>query len=283
MGDYPHTRALRDGSISSTQLRLNLLDLAQVPHAISETLDKQAYDACEMPIVSYLQALAERRPVRLLPIAMVRRRQHAAAIYDSSHGEVRPDNLAGRRIGVRSWTRTTGVWVRGILAQDYGLDPGTVDWVTTQDSHLAPVHDPSRHAAPGKTIAAMLLDGEIDVAIGESIDSPTVRPLIADPVHAGQQWCESYGFVPINHMIVVRENLPREDPEVVGRLCSLLRQNWQLVGAQDPVDASTPFGIDANRAALEMVIGFAAEQGVIAERLSVAQLFDPTLLGPPSS
>jgi 4,5-dihydroxyphthalate decarboxylase len=182
-----------------------------------------------------------------------------------------PADLAGRRIGVRSWSRTTGVWARGILAHDYGVDPGSIDWVTFEPSHIAPLADPSRRADPGRSALAMLFDGELDAVIGEKPDDPRLRPVVPDPDAAARDWSLRHGFVPINHMLAVREALLSERPREVAALWSILGDAWRPP-APCALDA-TPLGIEANRAGLRTIIGYAAEQGIIPQGISPDDLF----------
>ena len=114
---------------------------------------------------------------------------------------------------MRAYTQTTGVWVRGILAEDYGVDLGSIKWVTFEEGHVAEYADPPnvRRAPEGKQLAQMLLDGELDAAIvGDKFPDPRLKPLIPDAETANRKWSESHGGVPINHMLVIREELARD-------------------------------------------------------------------------
>ena len=169
---------------------------------------EQKFDVSEMAIVTYLQAKAYGKPLVLLPATMMGRFQHGTLLYNSERGTLRPDDLPGRRVGVRSFSQTTGVWIRGILWKDYGLDLGTVKWVTFEDAHVAEYRDPPgvERAAAGKDITKMLLDGELDAAIfgGAMPTDPQLKSVIPDPEAAAKEWYKKNGTVPVNHMVVVR-------------------------------------------------------------------------------
>jgi len=183
---------------------------------------------------------------------------------------------------VRAYTQTTGVWVRGILAEDYGVDLGSIEWVTFEDGHVAEYDDPPnvRRAPAGKDLVRMLLDGEIDAAIvGDKIPDPRLKPLIPDPEAANRKWAESHGGVPINHMLVIRDELAAKRPEVVREVYRLFLAAKEAAFAAAAVPALDPlrFGIEPNRRSLEIVIDFAVKQGLLARRFTVDELFSDTM------
>src|ERR1700746_3147728 len=138
---------------------------------------EQAFDVCEMAIVTYLMAKAYQKPLVLLPATMLGRHQLAYAIYDGERGVLSPGDLEGRRVGIRSFTTTTGAWLRGILANDYGVNLDKVHWVTFEDPHVAEDKDTTERAPPGKKIVEMLFDGELDAVIGDKSADPRAKPL----------------------------------------------------------------------------------------------------------
>src|SRR5947209_17443267 len=141
---------------------------------------QQAFDVAEMAIVTYLMAKSFGKPMVLLPCVVVARFQYAFALYNAKHGTRRPAHLNGGRVGIRSFTTTTGAWLRGILANDHGVDLDSIDWVTFADAHVAEFKDTTKRAPPGKEIIQMLLDGELDAVLGEKVDRPGLTPLFAD-------------------------------------------------------------------------------------------------------
>jgi hypothetical protein len=133
------------------------------------------YDVSEMAVVTYLLAKAHGKPLALLPAAMIGRFQHPYAIYNASKGPMTPADLKGKRVGIRSFTTTTGAWIRGILANDYGVDLDSIQWVTFEEPHVAEYKDTTQRAREGKKIVPMLLDGELDAVLGESSDDPRIK------------------------------------------------------------------------------------------------------------
>ena len=157
----------------------------------------------------------------------------------------------GRRIGVRAFSQTTGVWIRGILWKDYGLDLAKVKWVTFEDAHVAEYRDPPgvERAAAGKDITKMLMDGELDAAIfgGAMPGDPRLQSVIPDPEVGRQAWCEKHGAVPINHMVVVKDSLAKSDPGAVREVFRMLLASKKAAGLPKPgaIDF-VPFGYDAS-------------------------------------
>ena len=209
LGTYAHTRALKEGAIESNLVKLNFTEINPVNRAFLLMAREQKFDVCEMAIVTYLQAKAYGKPLMLLPATMMGRFQHGTLLYNSERGRLRVEDLPGRRVGVRAFSQTTGAWIRGILWKDYGLDLNSVKWVTFEDAHVAECRDPPgvERAAPGKDITQMLIDGELDAAIfgGNVPDDPRLKSVIAEPEAAGEEWYRKHHTVPINHMVVVKE------------------------------------------------------------------------------
>ena len=182
---------------------------------------------------------------------------------------------------MRAYTVTTGVWVRGILRETYGIDEKKVKWVTFEDPHLAEFKDPAyvERAAPGKTLPQMLLDGELDAGIvGDHMPDPRLKYLIPNPEEEARKWALSHGGVPINHLVVVRESVAKARPDIVKELFGLLHQSKLAAKLPETGTALDPlrYGIEANRKALDVIIDFAFAQGMIPRRFTVEELFDDT-------
>src|SRR6266568_2681936 len=182
-GTYPHTAPLKNGAITSDRVAFRFNEVEPINKAFLMMVRQEKFDVSEMALATYLQAKAYGKPLTLLPATMMGRFQHGTMFYNSERGAVTPEALPGRRVGVRAFSQTTGVWLRGILWKDYGLDLGTVKWVTFEDAHVPEYRDPPgvERAAPGKDMTKMLLDGELDAAIfGGNIPSdPRLKSVIA--------------------------------------------------------------------------------------------------------
>ena len=179
---------------------------------------------------------------------------------------------------MRSYTQTTGVWIRGILQNDYGVDFSGVQWVTFEDGHLAEFTDPPGviRAGADKDITQMLIDGEIDAAIyGAAMPKdPRLQSVIPEPDAAGREWYGKHHLVPVNHMVVVPDELAAAKPEAVAEFYRMLEASKRAAGlpAAGGVDLA-PFGKDANRPALELLISYAVQQGLLTRPLAVDELW----------
>jgi 4,5-dihydroxyphthalate decarboxylase len=280
LGTYAHTQALKNGVVKSDRVKLNFTEINPVNRAFLLMAREQKFDVCEMAIVTYLQARAFGKPLMLMPATMMGRFQHGTMLYNSERGTVRVADLPGRRVGVRAFSQTTGAWIRGILWKDYGLDLGKVKWVTFEDAHVAEARDPPGvERAAGKDITKMLIDGELDAAIfgGNMPDDPRFKSVIPDPEAAGRNWYEKHGTVPINHMVVLKENLSKSDPDAVRELFRMLLASKKAAGLPKTgaIDV-VPFGFDAVKPALDLISSYALEMKLIPRRYSVEELFDDT-------
>jgi 4,5-dihydroxyphthalate decarboxylase len=281
LGTYPHTTALKEGQINSDRVALAFTEINPVNRAFMPMAREQKFDLSEMAIVTYLQAKAYNKPLVLLPATMMGRFQHGTMLYNAERGTVRPEDLPGRRVGVRAFSQTTGVWIRGILWKDYGLDLGSVKWVTFEDAHVAEYRDPPgvERAAAGKDITKMLLDGELDAAIfgGAMPSEPQLKSVIPDPEAAAKEWYKKNGAVPINHMVVLKESLAKSRPQIVREVYRLLVASKRVAGLPKPgaIDF-VPFGFDAVRSSLELMSAYAFEMKLTPRRYAVEELFDDT-------
>ncbi len=223
-------------------------------------------------------AKAHGKPLVLLPAVVLARFQHPHIVYNVERGLLAPADLAGRRVGTRSYTVTTSTWLRGILANDYGVDLERVKWVTFEEAHVAEFKDPPwvERAPEGKELVAMLLAGEIDAAILPSVPTdPRLKPLIHDPAKAAEDWHRKYGALQINHMVAVKDSLSKSDPDAVREIYRLLAASKKAAKLPRPGEFDTnPFGLEANRRNLEVAIDYVHQQRMIPRRFAVDELFD---------
>src|SRR5262245_6676301 len=280
-GPQANVAALKDGRVTSPLVTLDCADVKVANTMFKAVVREQKFDVAELAIVTFLQAKAYGKPYILLPAVVVGRGQHHTIAYNPERGPLKPSDLNGKRVGVRAYTQTTGVWVRGILNEDYGVDLAGLRTVSFEDPHVAEYHDPDtvERAPAGKELVPMLLDGEIDAAIvGDKFPDPRLKPLIPDPEKAAQAWANRHGGVPINHMVVVRESIAKSRPDVVRAIFRMLVEAKKAAKLPESGTARDPlrFGVEANRKSLEIVIEYAFKQKLIPRRFSVDELFDDT-------
>ncbi len=281
LGLYPNTRALRDGTIAPKSFAFDFADVKVPNRAFKRAVRELEFDVAELALVTFFQARAYGKPLSLIPAVVgAGRFQHHCLVYNALRPRVTVAQLAGKRIGIRAHAQTTVTWVRGVLAQDYGVPLDQVRWVTFEDGHLAEFPDPKGfdRAPAGATMVDMLLAGEIDAAIiGTDLpDDPRLQPVLPDPHAAARAWGERNRMVPINHMVAMNTQLMQERPDVVRELYRLLQQGKALASPAPTPAAGpdlTPFGIDANRRALELLLSYSHHQGLIPRLYDVEELF----------
>jgi 4,5-dihydroxyphthalate decarboxylase len=281
LGNYPNTAALKSGAVSSDLIDFDFADVKVSNTAFKPLVREAKFDLGELAIVTYLQAKAYGKPYALIPATVVGRGQHHTIAYNPERGALTASNLAGKRVGVRAYTQTTGAWVRGFLADDYGVDQAKIKWITFEDPHLAEYKDPEfvTRAPAGKELVQMLLDGELDAAIvGDKLSDPRLKHLIPDADTVARRWAQSHGGVPVNHMMVIRDTLAKSRPDLVKEIYRVLRESRAAV--PPPPDGSVldplRFGVEANRRSLEIVIDYCVRQQLIPRKFSVDELFDET-------
>jgi 4,5-dihydroxyphthalate decarboxylase len=268
LGDHPGTSALKNGSIKSDLVEFDFVDYSPTNKGFKPMVREQAFDLSEMAIVTYLMAKSFGKPMVLLPNVVVARFQHAYALTNAKHGTMRPADLNGKRVGIRSFTTTTGAWLRGILANDYGVDLDSIDWVTFEDAHVAEFRDTTRRAPADKKIVQMLIDGELDAVLGEKVEHPDLKPLFADAAAEEKSWSAMHKVLPINHMVVVSQKLSETNPDAV-------REVHRLLAESAKASAAAPrFTADEMRRSLELITRYTAQQGLIPRAYAVDELFD---------
>src|SRR6266849_2079798 len=298
-----NNQALKDGTVKPRTFAFDFEEVDPLLAAFRRMVRGNDFDICEMAITTYICAKAHGKPMTAVPVFLVRAFHHGAILVNAKAGIATPKDLEGRRVGVnRGYTVTTGVWARGVLQHQYGVDLNTITWVLSGDEHVAEYRPPS-NVVPiekGKKMADLVASGELPAVIGVEIESPDVKPLIANAAEAGLAALRSRGHYPINHLIVVKDELldahadlaldifnvfAESKREYIRRLQSgqiqnptrvddMHRQVMEITG-RDPL----PYGIAPNRQALEEIIQYALEQRIIARPVTVEELFPPNTHG----
>jgi len=278
LGNYPCTLALKKGEVRSPYVTFDFADVKVPQEAFKRVVRDLEFDVAELAIVTFLMARAYGKPLVLLPAVLFGRYQHPYIVYNAERGYLSPRDLAGRRVGIRSYSVTTVTWIRGILANDYGLDLDRVRWVTFEEPHVAEYRDPPtvERAAEGKDMVTMLIEGELDAAVvGRVPDDPRLKALIPDPVAAARDWSRRNQALQINHMVVIKESLSKSDPRAVQEVFRLLLESKNAAGLSTDSEIDTsPFGVEANRRNLEIAIDYVYQQRLIPRRFEVSELFD---------
>ncbi|KMK65174.1 hypothetical protein [Puniceibacterium sp. IMCC21224] len=279
IASYPTTKALLAGEVSSDLVTLENAGLKQAHAGFKAMLREQKFDVSEMAVATYLQAREFGKGFSLLPVVVLGRFQHHCIGYNADFGTLTPQDLPGKRVAVRSYTQTTGLWVRGILQNDYGVDPDSVTWVCFDQPHLTEYTDPRsiEWGPDGTDPVEMLMKGEVDAGIlGMNMpDDPRIRPLIPDPHEAAKAWYAKEGLVPPNHFIIVPDALCEQRPDAVRAVFDMLVASRNAnPSVRDAVPDAVPVGVEANRRALECAIKYAYQQHIISKPVAVDDLFN---------
>jgi 4,5-dihydroxyphthalate decarboxylase len=280
LGNYTNTLPLKNGDIKPSVFSFEFADIKVPNRAFKRVVREQEFDVAELAMVTCLQAIAYNKPYAMIPAVIgAGRYQHHCLVYNAERQTLRVGQLKGKRIGIRAHAQTTVTWVRGILWDDYGVALDDVNWVTMEDGHLAEFPDPANiaRAPEGRAMVDMLLSGELDAAIiGTDLpDDPRLQPVLPDPHSAAQAWSLRNQTVPINHMVMVRKDMFQHRPDIVTQIYQLLAQSKARAEHDKPAAVDlTPFGVEANRKALEVLIRNATDQKLLPRPLMVDEIFE---------
>jgi 4,5-dihydroxyphthalate decarboxylase len=278
IGNYPHTAALKSGAVSSQSLQLEFPEIKPVNRAFAPMARELKFDVSEMAIATFLQAKAYGKKLTLLPLVMAARFQEAA-LFRLKGSDIRsPADLKGKRVGVRAYSQTTGLWVRGLLSDGYGVAPSDIAWTTFEGAHVLEYPDPPfvTRAEPGKDLVKMLHAGELDaIIVGNDVpDDAELTTVFHDVKAAADAFWDKHRFVPINHLVVIKTEHALAKPEAVRLLVGLFEASKIASGRPKPERDASPFGRQAIEPALKMAMRLALEQGLLPHPLSLKDIWE---------
>lgn len=284
LADYPHVLALKDGTVPSDQVAFAWETVQPITRAFRRMVRTGDFDLCEIALTTLAQAEAFGKGLTGLPVVVMRGFHHAALVCPLNSPLRGPQDLVGKRIGVRAFSQTTGIWLRGILLDTYGVDHRSITWVTEEDAHVQEYRDPANvvRINPGQSLGAMLLSGEIDAGIAlAGLDPSAVRTVIPNADTAAADWFRQTGAYPVNHVVCIKTELLRQHPSLGAELMRLF--NAAKAAAREPSAEArfapivgsdpVPYGLEANRPGIELCLRFAAEQGLVPHLYTPEQLF----------
>lgn len=279
--DYAHSTPLKTGERQVENCRLEFVEINPIYKAFAPMVRDLRFDICEMPIATYLQAREAGKPISLLPIAM-NGDFHHHSISQWPGGQVRnPRDLVSGRVGVRAYSQTTGLWVRGVLKEEYGVDADQITWVTTEGPHVSEYVEPPNVERTDRKLVDLLRDGDIAAAVLGPVaiddDGAALVPVIQDWKEAERAWFERYSAVPVNHLLTVRTDVLKNDPDAV-------RGVYDAITAS--IDASRPEGEPTSRqravsyglndallSAVRVAVRYAREQRLTRSDVTTGELF----------
>jgi 4,5-dihydroxyphthalate decarboxylase len=310
-GIYDRTDALRTGDVGVEGIDLNFLAI-EAPREIFDRMGgRQEFDVAEFSSSEFISRLARGGcPFVALPVFPSRVFRHGYIYINRNSGIGKPQDLAGKRIGVPLYTMTAAVWIRGHLAHQYGVDLATIRWVEGATNEAGRHGDPSapallkpariEHDEKGRSLRDLLVSGEIDAVASSQrpLPHPDIAPLFPDSRAVERAYYRATRIFPIMHLIVIRRDVYERHPwianslykgflEAKAKALARLRKTgahpsmlpWvhhdveeiNEVFGGDPY----PYGIEPNRPTLEALVRYMAEQHFIPQPIPIAELFVP--------
>jgi 4,5-dihydroxyphthalate decarboxylase len=293
-----NNQALKDGTVRPKTFEFDFVEVDPLIAAFRRMVRGLEFDICEMAITTYICARANGKKMTAIPVFLVRAFHHGAILVNADAGIRSPKDLEGKRVGVnRGYTVTTGVWARSILQEQYGVDLSKITWVLSGDEHVAEYRAPA-NVVPiekGKNMAEMLASGELVAAIGVETGSPNVKPLIPNALEAGLAALRRNGHYPINHTVVIRDELLQSNPDLAADVFAAFAEAKRLYlerlksgSIEKPSEVDRihqrvmeitgdplPYGIEPNRRVIEELIRHAVTQKIIDHPFRTEELFAP--------
>ena len=313
IADYGHTRSIKSGAVPIKGVEADFVPVVPIIGAFRRMVRDLEFDICEMAPTTYMIARALGAPFVALPIFLMRRFHHGGFVVRPDAGIKVPKDLEGKKVGVRAYSVTTGVWTRGIFVNEYGLDSGRVTWIVDDEEHVTALKLPPNviHAPPGNSLQSMMKSGEIqagftgpagvgragppvsgwDKAAASANDADSYPELIADAEQVEADWYRKSGIYPIHGLIVVKD-------EHVARYPWLARSLMDaFVAAKEPyleelkrgqgdkpedkryrkflslMDDPLPYGMTANRPSIEALVTYSLQQQLIPSRPRLDHVF----------
>lgn len=278
LGKHAHVKPLRDGRVTSDRIAFDFVDMDPLPKAFRLMVRGGALDLSEMAVVTHLMAHHYGKPIVGLAIPLWSRLPHTNLVCPSDSDLRVPKDLEGRKVGVRAYAQTSGVWVRGVLQSEYGVDLDRITWGTMEDSHLAEYEDPPgcvRYTSP-PPLRERMLQGEFAAIMGErEVDPAGIRSVIPDAEAAALAWIAKSGLFPINHGLTVRQELIGAHPWLAQELMDLFSAARTVAVDADGAEAPPAYGFSENQASLQLLLDFSGQQKITPRRYGAEELFLP--------
>lgn len=309
---YGHTAALKDGRIGVDGAELDIIEVEPQIAAFRRMVRNLEFDICELAPTTYIIAKAHGAPFTALPIFFSRRFHHAGLVVQPDSDISDPKDLEGRKVGVRAYSVTTGVWTRGVLANEFGVDTSKVTWVVDDEEHVSALTLPPNvvHVAPGKSLAGMMAARELDAGftanagIGREgpptagwgaaaeVEKPQYRELFPNAAELEADWFKRTGIYPLHSTLVVKDEILKAHPWLAQAIYTAfvaakeiyLKQlaSGEASGKTDKKFAELgrivggdplPYGIEENRASIEALITYARQQQLMTRDMTLEELF----------
>jgi 4,5-dihydroxyphthalate decarboxylase len=313
IGAYGHTAAIKNGSVLIEGVDADMIEVQPIIQAFRRMVRDLEFDICEMAPTTYMIARALGAPYIALPIFVMRRFHHGGFIVRPDANIRTPKDLEGKKVGVRAYSVTTGVWTRGIFVNEYGLDSSKVTWVVDDEEHVTALKLPPNviHAPPAKSLQSMMASGEIQAGftgpagVGRAgppignwdMNAPTgaaagtYPELIGNVEQVEAAWFRRTGIYPIHGLIVVKDEHVQRYPWLARSLMNAFVTAKKLyleslkLGRGDSAEDKRyrgffslmsdplPYGMAANRPSIDALVTYALQQALIPSRPQLDQVF----------
>ncbi len=306
-GAYDLVRPLIEGVVVPPGMDLNVLTMAS-PERHGRMLRHEEFDVCELSLVAYLVARDQGRSFTAIPVFPHRRFRHSYMVKRADCGIEKAADLNGKRVGLDTLQNSAGLWMRGILQDHYGVDLKSIEWWCQEEEDIP--FEPAKwmrvkRVPKGKNIDQMLLAGELEGALyPETLpsirnSSPKAGLLFPNHKEAEIDYYKKSGIFPIMHTVVIKNKILEEEPWVAVSLLQAFQQakkscyrsmkdprNFALVWVKElMLEQESIFGLDPwpynledNRTALEAVVRYEYDQGMIKKKTKIEDLFFPASL-----
>ncbi len=298
IGNDGYTKGIKDGSISPKDTLLDHVEITPLSGTFKRMVPVADLDLAEMVFSHYLIARDHGIPFTAIPVFPARQFHHSAATCNVGAGIASPKDLEGKRIGVRTYGFSRSFWLRGVLAEEYGVDLEKITWVVGQGEALAQYEPPPNvEVNPGTDLGKMLESGELDAGVGvaTSEGSAAVRPLFENAQALEADWYRKTGVYPMSHVLVLRNELVEANPELPlnvflafkeakTRFLEELDSGAGFERAEEGLSAiravvgpdPIPYGLEQNKATVEMVLRQGMQQHFTSKLFTSDELFDPS-------
>ncbi|MDH7794312.1 MULTISPECIES: ABC transporter substrate-binding protein [unclassified Beijerinckia] len=288
--------AVKNGTVRPQTFEFDFVEVEPLIAGFRRMVRASEFDICEMAITTYICAKAHGKKMTAVATPLVRAFHHGAILVNNKAGIKTPKDLEGKKVGVnRGYTVTTGVWARAILQEEHGVDLSKITWVLSGDEHVAEYVAPA-NVVPieaGKKMEDMLISGELTAAIGVDVKHPDVQPLIPNALEAGLKALRERGHYPINHLVVIKDELLEQHPELATDVFNAFAESKRLYVEKlkagqiekmtevdevhkrvlDITGEPLPYGLEPNRKVIETLIDHALTQGIIKQKVKAEDLF----------
>lgn len=309
---YGHTAALKQGIVPIEGVKPEFVEIRPIISAFRRMVRDVEFDVCEMAPATYMIARAAGAPFKALPIFIFRRFHHAGLVVREDAGIRAPRDLEGKRVGVRGYSVTTGIWTRGILADEYGVQNDKVTWIVDDEEHVASLRLPDNvhRSPPGKSLVDLMAEGELCAAFtgnagigragapkenwqaSDAGGAAAYQELFADATQREIAWFQRTGVYPVHGLLVVKDSVLAEHPQIARALfdACVAAKKWYLRQLADHTcafetddhyramqrivgDDPLPYGIEPNRESIDALIRYCFEQRLLPRQFAAEDLF----------